>query len=108
MNQFMLIVKPHVDAGGAAPDDLASLVQSGRQCPVSLVYRNLFNPTVLRDLGAVGVEPGVVGRSWWSNWHGKITSGAGWWKSRAGNRVPGSRFPAVTGAPAVLGRRPIG
>jgi hypothetical protein len=62
-NQFMLIVEPHVDAGGAASDDLASLVQSGRQCPMSLVYLDLLDPAVLRNLGAAGVEPGVIGGS---------------------------------------------
>lgn len=73
-NQIVLIVKLHVEAGGAAPDDLALLVQSGRQCPVDLVYRNLLDSVVARNLGAVGVEPGVVGGS---GWHGEVTSGAG-------------------------------
>jgi hypothetical protein len=63
-DRFVLVVKPHDQAGETATENLALLVQPGRQGSVSFVYCDLFDPALLRDRGAVGVAPWVVRGSW--------------------------------------------
>jgi hypothetical protein len=65
-DRFVVAVKPHDEAGGAAAEDLALLAQPGRYCPVAFVHRDLFDPTVLGDKGAMGVAPRVIALGWHS------------------------------------------
>ncbi len=63
-DRVVLVVKPHDQAGETTTEDLALLVQPGRQGSVSFVYCDLFDPALLRDRGAVGVAPWVIRGSW--------------------------------------------
>jgi hypothetical protein len=51
------VVKLHDEAGGAVTENPAFPVQPGWQCPVLLVHRDLLDPALRQDRGAIGVAP---------------------------------------------------
>lgn len=63
-DHLVLVVKSYGQAGGTTAEDMAMLMQPRGQCSTLLVRRDLFDPALLWDWGAIDVAPRVVGGSW--------------------------------------------
>ena len=77
----------------ASVEDLAALVQPGKQRPRLRVLRDLLNPAKQGDVGAVDIAPPVFGRVWCLHGHG----GSPFWGNR---RPPGAERRGSLAQPA--------
>lgn len=57
-NQVVVVLEAHVHCVDAQAEDLPALVKPGWQSPLSIL-RDLLNPVLHENGGAVGVAPGV-------------------------------------------------